>query len=83
MSSIFSPQVAIRNRGPEAYKPEIYGDTVYVERQIRKEGANTYTIKNSASMESIFLPTPQNFPHQLQKRSSRTRRTSSSPFWIT
>ena len=38
--------VKLRNEGEDAYKPEIYGDTISIERKWSKEGAGSYTIKS-------------------------------------
>ncbi|KAF9173455.1 Structural maintenance of chromosomes protein 6 [Mortierella sp. AD010] len=40
-------KLQLRNRGPDAYKPEIYGESVIIERRISKDGASTYKIKSS------------------------------------
>ncbi|KAI3869436.1 hypothetical protein MKX03_020990 [Papaver bracteatum] len=39
-------RVEIKNQGEEAFKPEIYGDVIIVERQIRDSGSNTTVLKN-------------------------------------
>eukprot|EP00842_Homolaphlyctis_polyrhiza_P006978 jgi/Hompol1/86/HPOL_004267-RA len=41
-----SVAVHIRNRGPDAYMPKIYGGTIIVERKLAREGAMTYKIMN-------------------------------------
>ncbi|KAL2917151.1 Structural maintenance of chromosomes protein 6 [Polyrhizophydium stewartii] len=38
--------VRIRNRGSDAYKPNVYGDVIIVERRITRDKGNTYKIKN-------------------------------------
>ncbi|KAJ1554177.1 Structural maintenance of chromosomes protein 6, partial [Cladochytrium tenue] len=38
-------QVTIRNRGPDAFKPGVYGDKIVVERRIVKDGSASYKIK--------------------------------------
>ncbi|KAF9362198.1 Structural maintenance of chromosomes protein 6 [Mortierella sp. NVP85] len=40
-------RLQLRNRGPDAYKPEIYGESIIIERRISKEGASGYKIKSS------------------------------------
>ncbi|KAI9027577.1 P-loop containing nucleoside triphosphate hydrolase protein [Phycomyces nitens] len=40
--------VHLTNKGPDAYKPDVYGDTIQVERRISKDGLGTYKIKNSS-----------------------------------
>ena len=37
--------VHLRNRGQEAYRPDVYGRTIVVERQIRADGTGNYKIK--------------------------------------
>ncbi|KAF2500398.1 putative DNA repair protein Rad18 [Lophium mytilinum] len=39
--------VRIKNQGSAAYKPEIYGKSIIVERQFSKTGSNGYKIKNA------------------------------------
>jgi len=39
--------VGIRNRGDEAYKPNEYGDVIYVTRTFTAEGASQYRLQNS------------------------------------
>ncbi|KAJ3089195.1 Structural maintenance of chromosomes protein 6 [Quaeritorhiza haematococci] len=45
-TSVGSVTVKLRNRGPDAYKPDVYGHTIIVERKISKDGSSGYTIKN-------------------------------------
>ncbi|KAF8986017.1 Structural maintenance of chromosomes protein 6 [Entomortierella lignicola] len=40
-------KLQLRNRGPDAYKPEIYGESVIIERRISRDGASSYKIKSS------------------------------------
>ena len=37
--------IHLRNRGIEAYRHDMYGDSIVVERQIRADGASHYKIK--------------------------------------
>ncbi|KAI9106206.1 P-loop containing nucleoside triphosphate hydrolase protein, partial [Phlyctochytrium arcticum] len=37
-------KITIRNEGDDAYKPQVYGDAVVVERIIRREGTSSYKI---------------------------------------
>lgn len=39
--------VALRNRGGDAYRPDVFGNTVTVERVISKEGTGSYRIRSS------------------------------------
>ncbi|KAF9110952.1 Structural maintenance of chromosomes protein 6 [Mortierella sp. AM989] len=40
-------KLQLRNRGADAYKPEIYGESVIIERRISKDGTSGYKIKSS------------------------------------
>ena len=41
-------RITLRNEGPEAYKPEVYGVSITVERRINREGGGAYAIKDSS-----------------------------------
>lgn len=38
--------VVIKNRGDEAYKPDLYGRSIIVTRRFTKDGSSTWKIKN-------------------------------------
>ncbi|KAG0365815.1 Structural maintenance of chromosomes protein 6 [Gamsiella multidivaricata] len=40
-------KLQLRNRGPDAYKPEIFGESIIIERRISKDGTSGYKIKSS------------------------------------
>ena len=40
-------KVTLCNRGKEAYRPEVYGNAIVVERVISSDGAGSYKIKNA------------------------------------
>ncbi|KAG0046118.1 Structural maintenance of chromosomes protein 6 [Gryganskiella cystojenkinii] len=40
-------KLQLRNRGQDAYKPEIYGESILIERRISKDGTSGYKIKSS------------------------------------
>lgn len=40
-------KLQLRNQGLDAYKPEIYGDSIIIERRISKDGTSGYKIKSS------------------------------------
>ncbi|KAF9962659.1 Structural maintenance of chromosomes protein 6 [Modicella reniformis] len=40
-------KLQLRNKGPDAYKPEIYGESIIIERRISKDGTSAYKIKSS------------------------------------
>ncbi|KAG0211312.1 Structural maintenance of chromosomes protein 6 [Mortierella sp. GBA30] len=40
-------RLQLRNRGADAYKPDIYGESIIIERRISKDGASGYKIKSS------------------------------------
>ncbi|ORX70371.1 hypothetical protein BCR32DRAFT_211334 [Anaeromyces robustus] len=42
-----SVTIKIRNKGPDAYKPDIYGDRIIIERRLSRDGVNGYKIKNN------------------------------------
>ncbi|KAJ2089482.1 Structural maintenance of chromosomes protein 6 [Coemansia sp. RSA 986] len=48
-------RIQLRNRGPDAYKPETYGDSIIIERQIYSTGssASQYRIKNGNTGEIL------------------------------
>ncbi|KAJ2518062.1 Structural maintenance of chromosomes protein 6 [Coemansia sp. RSA 2049] len=48
-------RVRLRNRGPDAYKPDAYGDSIVIERQIHGTGSVTsqYKIKNGRTGEVV------------------------------
>ena len=39
--------VKLQNKGPDAFKPEVYGTSIIIERELTKEGATSYKIKSS------------------------------------
>lgn len=41
-------RITLRNEGEDAYKPEIYGDSIIIERSIMREGASGYILKDHA-----------------------------------
>jgi len=43
-----SVTIKIRNKGPDAYKPDVYGDRIIIERRLSRDGVNGYKIKNSS-----------------------------------
>ena len=44
--------VHLRNRGHDAYRHEVFGDTIVVERHIRSDGTGTYKLKSGSSSGS-------------------------------
>ncbi|KAJ8303587.1 hypothetical protein KUTeg_019983 [Tegillarca granosa] len=40
-------QIKLRNRGPEAYKPDEFGDSIIVERKFSSDGGGQYRLKSS------------------------------------
>ncbi|GAB5592606.1 Structural maintenance of chromosomes protein 6 [Umbelopsis nana] len=45
--------VKITNKGPDAYKPDVYGEHIIIERRISKDGASGYKIKSSSTGKTI------------------------------
>lgn len=41
--------VTITNKGSDAYKPDIYGDEIIIERKLLRDGAGQYKIKSSSN----------------------------------
>jgi len=46
-------RVQLRNRGSEAYKPDLYGQSIIVERTIKKGGGGGYKLKDSTGQKTI------------------------------
>lgn len=42
--------VKLRNRGPDAYKRDVYGESIFVERKIGREGISSYKLKGEDGM---------------------------------
>lgn len=40
-------KLQLRNRGLDAYKPEVYGDSIIIERRISRDGGSSYKIKSA------------------------------------
>lgn len=47
--SVAEIEVTVKNCGPEAFKPELYGESVIVVRRITKEGQSSYKIKSGST----------------------------------
>jgi chromosome segregation ATPase len=47
INSVGQVTVKIINKGTDAYKPDVYGEFIMVERRISKNGSNGYKIKNA------------------------------------
>lgn len=39
--------IKLRNRGPDAYKHDIYGDSIIIERKLSQDGSGSYKLKSS------------------------------------
>ncbi len=39
--------VKLRNRGQDAFKPDVYGRSIIIERRLTKEGSGSYKLKNA------------------------------------
>ncbi|CAG8528894.1 39994_t:CDS:10 [Gigaspora margarita] len=46
-ASVAQVTLKLRNRGADAYRHEVYGDSVVIERRISRDGSNGYKIKTS------------------------------------
>ncbi|KAF9389172.1 Structural maintenance of chromosomes protein 6 [Podila verticillata] len=40
-------KLQLRNRGLDAYRPEVYGDSIIIERRISRDGGSSYKIKSA------------------------------------
>jgi structural maintenance of chromosomes protein 6 len=40
--------VKISNKGSDAYRPDLYGESIIIERRISKDGASGYKIKSAS-----------------------------------
>ena len=40
-------KVRLRNRGQDAFKPDVYGDSIVIERRIYATGQTAFQIKNA------------------------------------
>ena len=47
--------IKLRNRGEEAYKQNIYGNSITVERKLRADGGSSYNIKNARGNARLLL----------------------------
>ena len=47
--------VKLRNRGPDAFKPEKYGNSITVQRRLRQDGSGGYNLRNSNGICLIHL----------------------------
>jgi hypothetical protein len=50
-----SVTLRLANRGPEAYRPEEYGDSISIERRILRDGGGGYKIMSVNSTISFDL----------------------------
>ncbi|CAG8666868.1 12231_t:CDS:2, partial [Dentiscutata heterogama] len=46
-ASVAQVTLKLRNRGADAYRHEVYGDSIIIERRISRDGSNGYKIKTS------------------------------------
>ncbi|CAG8453598.1 23060_t:CDS:10 [Dentiscutata erythropus] len=46
-ASVAQVTLKLRNRGADAYRHEVYGDSIVIERRISRDGSNGYKIKTS------------------------------------
>ncbi|KAF6070652.1 AAA domain family protein [Candida albicans] len=47
--------VVLKNEGSDAYKPDVFGKKIIIERKLQRSGSNTYSIKNEAGKVVEFL----------------------------
>lgn len=48
--------ITLNNVGKDAYKPDIYGQTIIIDQKITRDGIRTYKLKNhSGNMNHLFF----------------------------
>ncbi len=40
-------KIKLRNRGSDAYKPDLYGQSIIVERKLTSDGGSSYKLKSA------------------------------------
>ena len=50
--------VTLRNRGSESYRPEEYGESITVVRQIKDDGTGSYRIKGQKGERGAWISLP-------------------------
>ena len=50
-------KINLRNRGKEAYRPEVFGECIIVERAIKRDGTGSYKVKNSKGKTNCVIYT--------------------------
>jgi len=48
-------EIHLRNRGPDAYKPAEYGNTIIVERKLTKDGGSHYRLKSKEGRHFLCM----------------------------
>ena len=62
--------IVFKNEGPDAYKPNVYGNKIIVERKLQRQGGNSYSLKHLMVRlfhirRVIWMRCFINFPSQL------------------
>lgn len=47
--------IKLRNRGEDAYKHDIYGDSIIIERKLSQDGSGSYKLKSSKCKLTVPL----------------------------
>lgn len=53
--------ITMRNQGKDAYKPEVFGQSIIVDLRISSEGLRTYKLKSKTGRPSLIKISPQIF----------------------
>lgn len=57
--------IHLRNRGQDAYRHDVYGDTIVVERHIRSDGTGTYKLKSGGNSGTVVSTKKDELQHML------------------
>lgn len=49
--------VKLRNRGPDAYKKDVYGDSIYVVQRVSSDGSRSCKLKNKSGEVPLMILT--------------------------
>lgn len=53
--SVSDIKVTINNTGPGAYRPEVYGDCITVERKLIRSGGGDYKIRTATGSYTLMF----------------------------
>ncbi|XP_072046479.1 structural maintenance of chromosomes protein 6-like [Amphiura filiformis] len=52
-TSLAQVTIKLRNRGSDAYKPELYGNSIIIERKMTSDGGSSYKLKSADNKRTI------------------------------